>query len=68
MTPQLVWFILTIPSIEGIRIGVRNLDSSQPHVSILQRAFEAIGMPAKIEVDDTLPQPSILLFIGHKPL
>jgi hypothetical protein len=54
--------------IEGIRISVRNLDSSQPHVSILQRAFEAIGMPAKIEVDDTSRQPAILLFVGHKPL
>ena len=56
------------PPIEGIIISVRNLDSAQPHVSILQRAFEAIGMPAKIEVDDTPPRPPIQLLVGHKPL
>jgi hypothetical protein len=56
------------PPIEGIIISVRNLDSAQPHVSILQRAFEAIGMPAKIKVDDSAPQPPIQLFVGHKPL
>ena len=53
--------------IEGIRISVRDLDSAQPHVSILQRAFEAIGMPAKIKVDDTSIQPPIVLIVGHKP-
>src|SRR5262249_44021705 len=56
------------PPIEGIIISVRNLDSAQPHVSILQRAFEAIGMPAKIKVDDSAPQPPIQLYVGHKPL
>jgi len=60
----LVYFNLPI---EGIIIRVRNLDSAQPHVSILQRAFEAIGMPAKIEVDDTSLQPPIQLCVGHKP-
>jgi hypothetical protein len=56
------------PPIEGIIISVRNLDSVQPHLSILHRAFEAIGMPAKIKVEDSAGQPPIQLFVGHKPL
>ena len=55
------------PPIEGIIISVWNLDSAQPHLSLLQRAFEAIGMPAKTEGNDTSPRPPIQLVVGHKP-
>jgi hypothetical protein len=57
------WFM---PAIEGIVISARSLDSVQPHVSILQRAFAAVGMPARIEVDED--QLDIVeIRVGHKP-
>ena len=55
------------PPIEGTIIRVRNRDSAPPHLSIWQRAFEAIGMPAKTAVNDTAPRPPIQLCVGHKP-
>jgi hypothetical protein len=64
LSTELAYFV---PPIEGIIIKVRNLDSAQPYVSVIQHAFEAINMPVKLEVGDRAGEPPIQLLVGHKP-
>jgi len=56
-----------VPDIEGIVIQAADLESAQPYISVLQRAFEAINMAAKVGVDDSGVQETLLLIVGHKP-
>jgi hypothetical protein len=61
---ELVHFV---PDIEGIVIQAADLDAARPYIFVLQRAFAAINMPARIKMDDSGLRGTLDVLVGHKP-